>query len=442
MKRSWMAALTFMPLVLLLHSASLAQSSNLLVLSKNVSGPIFRTSFTLGLISNADCDQTQSLIPDGSRLISERFDLNTDSSGVGTFSGFARIVAPDGRIVLQGSLRGTIGVNTRRNPNNKDCRAPGRLEGIFEGAPARSIKRSMVEEKSQVIMLNFAVQELPVASPLPVYVGGLDGVISMNSPVEDKVKIASDRAGYLPTEVITAIIFNGSGQTIQALDQRSYCTIVQLQVQEDDRWTDVATCPLDRAPIPTNISPIQRIEVALNPLQPTPANPPGPNPPGLYRLGLTFKAVENGNPVGGSLFVASEPFRIVAPPSSDRVSVTTERTEYDVSETIVAKVANGNDQTIVTTDHQSNCTILTMEKQEANDWVAVAPCPLLSPVLPVKIGPHLEVLVKFLPESFNNRFEPGTYRLRFLWHFIGDNGQPAGNLMNTYSPQFTLTSKR
>jgi len=438
-----MAALIFMPLVLLLHSTSLAQSSDLLVLSKNVGGTIFRTSFTLGLISNPDCDQTQSLIPDGSRLVSESFNLNTDGAGLGTFSGFAQIVAPDGRIVLQGSLFGTAGVNTRRDPNNKDCRAPGRLEGIFEGTQARSISRSNIEAKSQVIMLNFTAEPNPlVASPLPIFRGWLDGVITAPSPMAEKVKIASDRAGYLPTEVITAIIFNGSGQTIQALDQRSYCTIVQLQVQEDDRWTDVATCPLDRAPIPTNISPIQRIEVALNPLQPTPANPPGPNPPGLYRLGLTFKAVENGNPVGGSLFVASEPFRIVAPPSSDRVSVTTERTEYDVSETIVAKVANGNDQTIVTTDHQSNCTILTMEKQEANDWVAVAPCPLLSPVLPVKIGPHMEVLVKFLPESFNNQFEPGTYRLRFLWHFIGDNGQPAGNLMNTYSPQFTLTSKR
>jgi len=437
-----MAALTFMPLVLLLHSASLAQSSNLLVLSKNVSGPIFRTSFTLGLISNADCDQTQSLIPDGSRLISERFDLNTDSSGVGTFSGFARIVAPDGRIVLQGSLRGTIGVNTRRNPNNKDCRAPGRLEGIFEGAPARSIKRSMVEEKSQVIMLNFAVQELPVASPLPVYVGGLDGVISMNSPVEDKVKIAPDKAGYLPTEVITAIIFNGSDQTIRALDQQSYCTIVQLQVQEDGRWTDVAICPLNRAPMPTTIYPNQKVEVELNPLQPTPANPPGPNPPGLYRLGLTFKVVENGDPVGGSLFVASEPFRVIGPPSVDRVSVTTDKSEYELSETILSKIANGNDQTIVTADHQSNCTILTLEKKEENGWVAVAPCPLLSPVLLVKIGPRMDVLVKFPPGSFNNRFEPGTYRLRFFWQFIGDNGLPAGNLMTTYSPQFTLTSKR
>src|SRR5262249_15385959 len=159
----------------------------------------------------------------------------------------------------------------------------------------------------QVIMLNFTVVLCrQCAGPLPIYRGGLDGVITPPSPVEEKVKVAPDKAGYLPTDVITAIIFNGSHQTIPSLDQQSYCTIVQLQIQDDGRWADVAICPLDRAPIPTDISPNQRIEVALNPLQPTPANPPGPNPPGLYRLGLTFKVVENGNPVGRSLFVASE----------------------------------------------------------------------------------------------------------------------------------------
>src|SRR5262249_49974121 len=137
----------------------------------------------------------------------------------------------------------------------------------------------IAEGKSQVIMLNFSVKENPlIAAPFPVYRGRLDGVITAPSPVAEKIKIAPDKAGYLPTDVITAIIFNGSDQTIQALDQHSYCTIVQLQVQEDGRWTDVAVCPLDRASRPTNIFPNQKIEVALNPLQPTLANPPG-----LYR---------------------------------------------------------------------------------------------------------------------------------------------------------------
>jgi hypothetical protein len=436
MKRNWIAALIFALLVLLLHTASLAQSSDLLVLSKNANGPLLGRSLTLTLTSNADCDKTQSLIPDGSKLISESFSLKTESPGLGTFSGVARIVRPDGRVVLLGSLRGVVGVNTRRDPNNKDCLAPGRLEGIFEGTPARSITRSSLEAKPQFVMIAFTAEQNPlVAAPFPVYRGSLDGVITAPSPVEEKVKIAPDKAGYLPTDVINAIIFNGSDQTIQAFEGKSYCTIVQLQIQDEDRWNDVGSCAFILPPRPTNIFPNQKIEVALNSGQ-------RPNPPGLYRLGLTFRVVENGVPVGKSLFVSSDPFRIVAPPSADRVSVTTDKNEYDVSETIVGEIVNGNDQTIVTWDHQSNCTILTLQKQEANGWVSIAPCPLLSPTLPVKIGPRTEVLVRLASGSFNNRFEPGTYRLQFIWYFIGADGLPTGFPVTVYSPQFTLTSKR
>jgi hypothetical protein len=437
MIRSWMAALLFAPLVLLLHSASLAQSSTLLVLSKDANGPIFPTALSLGLTSNPDCDQTQSLIPDGSKLVSENFNLNIDSDGLGTFSCSAQIVAPDGRIVLQGYLRGTAGVNTRRDPNNKDCRRPGRLEGIFEGTPTRSISRLMAGVKSQVLMLNFTAELNRLsASPLPIYRGGLDGVITAPSP--EKVQIAPDKTSYLPTDVITALIFNGSDKTIQTLDQQSYCTFVQLQLQESGRWTDIAICPLDRASVPTDIFPNQKIEVALKPNQQT----PGPIPPGPYRLGLTLKVVENGNPVGESLFIASEVFRVITPPSADLVSVTTERSAYDVSEPIVVKITNGNDQSIVTWDHKTNCAIVTLQKQEANGWVNIAPCLLLTPTRLVTIGPRMELLMNLPPENSNARYAPGVYRLEFAWFFVGDNGQPVGNAATSYSPQFTLSSKQ
>jgi hypothetical protein len=439
MKRSWLAALIFAPLVVLPHSASLAQSSNLLVLSKNAGGPISPTSLSLALTSNADCDQTQSLIPDGSKLVSERFSLDTDSAGLGSFNGFAQIVAPDGRVVLQGYLRGTAGVNTRHDPNNKDCRAPGRLEGIFEGVPTRSIARTIAEVKPPVIMLNFTVElDRLSASPLPIYRGGLDGVITAPSPVAEKVKITPDKTGYLPTDGITAIIFNDSDKTIQSLDEQSYCTIVQLQLQQDGGWAETAVCPVGRAPMPTNISPNQKIEVQLKP------NPqaPGPNPPGLCRLGLTFRVVENGNAVGESLFVASDPFRILTPPSADQVSVTTDRSSYDVSEPVVAMITNGNDQSIVTWDHKTNCTIVTVQKQESNGWVNIAPCLLLTPTRLVSIGPRMELSMKLPPENSSARYEPGNYRLEFAWFFIDGNGLPAGNPALSYSPQFTITSKQ
>jgi hypothetical protein len=309
MKRNMKAALISAPLVLLLHFASLAQSSSLLLLSKNANGPISNGSLSLALTSNANCDQTQNLIPDGSKLVSGNFSLRTDSTGLGTFSGSAQIVTPSG-LVLQGSLRGTVGVNPRCDPStsNRNCRAPGRLEGIFEGTQALS----------QVIMLNFTAEPcLQCAPPVPTYRGGLDGVISATGTAEGLVESASDAPSFI-----------------------------------------------------------------------------------------------------------------------GRVSVTTNKSEYGESETILATVANGLDQTIATWDHQSYCTILTLQKMESTGgWADIAPCPLETPTRLVRIAPHTEVSAKFPPGN-----SPGIYRLRLTWQFVDDNGQPVGNPTITYSPQFTITS--
>jgi hypothetical protein len=164
MKLNLKAALISASLILLLHFATLAQSPNLLV-SKNAFGPIVNGLLSLNLSSNANCDQTQGLIPENSRLVSENFSLRTDSSGLGTFSGFAQIVAPDGRVLTQGSLRGTVGLKARCDPStsDNDCRAPGRLVGIFENTQ---------------VMLNFTAEPCSLCGGPVTYIGGLDGVIS------------------------------------------------------------------------------------------------------------------------------------------------------------------------------------------------------------------------------------------------------------------------
>jgi hypothetical protein len=53
----------------------------------------------------------------------------------------------------------------------------------------------------------------------------------------------------------------------------------------------------------------------------------------------------------------------------------------------------------------------------------------------------MELSMKLPPENSGARYEPGVYRLEFVWFFIDGNGLPAGNPATSYSPQFTLTSK-
>lgn len=443
MKPAWQAALCVALLLLPLHFQVIAQSpdssSGLLLLSKELDGLITRNTLNLTLRSNADCDKTQRFIPDDSRLASESFFFNVDNTGVGTFQGPAQIVSPDGRLILQGFLRGTVGVNTRCNPN-RACRTPWHLEGIFEGqnsAFGRSISRSATDARRQVVMLHFSADlNQESASPLPRYRGRLDGFVSEPPPIAERVSIFPDKAGYNAGELITAIIVNNSDQSVVAFDQQSYCTIVQLQMQDGDRWTDIGVCPLDRLPLPTVIPPGQKLEVPLRPTQFSP-----PLAPGAYRLALSFKVgapVYTGNDL---IVVASRPFRIIAPPAAGRVSVTTDRDSYDVGDVIVAQIKNGNDQTIVTWDHQTNCTIVTLQKQEGNEWVNLAPCPLLSPTLLVPIEAHKDYWVKLPAGNASSVYAPGVYRLEFTYFFVNSAGQPTGDPITVYSSSFKLTAK-
>jgi hypothetical protein len=440
MKRGWLAAPAFALLILSMHAGILAQSSNLLMLSKTANGPILDSGFSLTLLSNPDCDRTQGLIPDGSRMVADAFALKTDSFGVGTFSGFAKILAQDGRLILQGYLRGAAGINTRCDAN-KDCRVPGRMTGLFEGLPAmsaRSVSRSPIEIESHVLMINFSAElNDQAASPLAVYRVRLDGLVSAPSAIMEKIQIAPDRPVYAPADAIMTSIFNGSDRTIQSLGNKSFCTIVQLQIQDGIRWSDVAVCASTNSPDAVTILPNQRIEVPLRPASQTPA----PNPPGIYRLAFSFRVVENGVPVGDSVSATSDPFLVAAPPSSDRVSIVTERSEFDVSEPIVFKVHNGNDQVIVTSDHKSSCSIVYLQKQQPGGWANLAPCLLLTPTRLIPIGARQSLSMRLPPDGTKLQFPAGTYRLEMTYQFAGSGGQPVGDEVTVHSPQFTLIAR-
>ncbi len=444
MKLAWQVTLCVALLLLPLHFRVIAQSSDpssgLLLLSKELDGIITRNTLNLTLRSNTDCDKTQRFIPDGSRLASESFFFNVDNTGVGAFQGPAQIVSSDGRIILQGFLRGTVGVDTRCNLN-RACRAPGRLEGMFEGlnsAFGRSISRSATDARRQVVMLHFSADlNQESASPLPRYRGRLEGFVSEPPTIAERVSIFPDKASYQAGELITAIIANNSDQAIVAFDQQSYCSIVQLQMQDGDRWTDIGVCPLGRLPLPTVIPPGQKLEVPLRP----PQFFPPPPAPGAYRLALSFKVGEPVYTGNDLIVVASRPFRIIAPPAAGRVSVTTDRDSYDVGDVIVARIKNGNDQSIVTWDHKTNCTIVNLQKQEGNEWVNLAPCLLRSPTLLVLIEAQKDYWLRLPTGNASSRYAPGVYRLEFTYFFINSAGQPMGDPITTYSSLLRLTEK-
>ncbi|MEP7338273.1 MAG: hypothetical protein ABI977_11115 [Acidobacteriota bacterium] len=416
-----------------------AQNPGQTVLSKNVSGPITRSSVELTLTSNTGCDQTQSFLPEGSKLISQSFSLNADTNGVGTFQGTAQIISPDGRTILQGQLRGTVGINTG-GCVSRTCRLPWHLEGLFETTPStyeRTIVRSTTDLKVALMMLNFSADlNQQSTSPLPLYQGRLDGLIPTLPASAARVTIAPDKASYTINDPITAIVVNGAEDAIQTYDLKSYCSIVQLQIQNGNQWDDAGDCLLKRLPFPVNILPNQQVDVLL------PMNQGIPGPvAGTYRLALTFRFLAKGIPVSDSFTAFSPPFVIASQPPSNNVIVKAERDVYPERETVVVKITNDSDQSIVTLDHKSYCSILTVQKQQVSDWITVAPCLLATPTRLVKIGAREDVLLKLPADNTASRIEPGTYRLELVYFAMDANGQPTGNPSTVYSRTFTVAAK-
>jgi len=283
-----------------------AQPSGQMILSKSANGPVTSTSLELTLSANAQCDQTQSFLPDGSKLSSQSFSLDVDANGVGTFQGPAQIISPDGRTILQGQLRGTVGIGTRCGGDGA-CRRPWHLEGLFETARSnfeRFIARSTTDVRVPVMMLNFSADQNPQsASPLPLYLGRLDGLIPSFS-----VTLKTDRDTYAEGETITVKITNDSNQSAVTMDHNSFCSVLDVQKQQANQWATIAPCLLMTPTRLVKLGPHEDFSVKL----PTP-EVTAKLDPGTYQLELTYWAMnESGQPVGNPTTVYSKTFTVAS----------------------------------------------------------------------------------------------------------------------------------
>lgn len=432
-------ALFVIALFLAVTGHSFAQESGLLMLSKNVNGAITRNSAEISLSSNAECDQTKSFIPDGSRLTANSFTMSTDNNGVGTFQGRAQIVTPTGRVVLEGTLRGTVGINTRCG-ENRSCRLPWHLEGLFESFSStlnQALVRSASDLKIRPMVLNFSADLNPQsASPLPIYQGRLDGLVPALPSAIDRITVVTDKTGYTLNDVMTAFVINESAETIQAQDKRSFCSIINFQVLDGNQWNDTAFCPFKAPSLPVNIAAGSKFEV---PLQPSLSNTP--LAAGIYRVALTFRFVLGNIPLSDSYTVYSQQFRLAAQPPSNLVIAKTDRSVYQENEPIVALITNDTAQPILTTDQKTFCSIVNVQKQESNAWTNAAPCLLAAPTRQVRLAAREELTVRLPSDNASPKLSAGTYRLEFTYWTMTASGNAVGNQLKVYSSTFNIVGK-
>ncbi len=234
-------------------------------------------------------------------------------------------------------------------------------------------------------------------------------------------------------EAITAVINNSSEMAIQAFDLKSFCSIVQLQIQNGNQWVEVGSCTLKRLSFPINIPSGQRMDVSLLTSQMA---------PGTYRLALTFRFLESNTPISEPLVIFSPSFPITMQPPSNTVIVKADREAYQDREPVVIKVTNETSQAIVAADHKSYCSILYVQKQDGSSWVNVAPCLLLTQTRLIKINSGEEALLKIANEDASSKLLPGTYRLELTYSAADGTGQPIGNPVTVQSSTFTVASKQ
>lgn len=405
MKRGFLAVLGTLAALALCQPRATAGP---LILSKDASGHILPGAVSLDLRTNPDCDQTQTLIPDGSTVVSDSFILNVDNNGVGFFNGWVKIQTPDGKVLATGNLHGIAGLTAAKSDLVKSCSAPGHFEGLLDGG-APIVPSTTGIGSVQPFVVSFVADVVPQADGIvPLYKGKLVGLITPPVPPPPppvNVTITPDKLEFKTTEPVTGVIVNGSAQNIQVMDEQSYCTIVQLQVQDSSGWKLVAPCPLDRMPIPTVIKAGTRLAVSL----PEVTTATVVNAPGVYRMVIDWQALDTtGKPVGDLVKAISPLFKVVAPqPPVATLKVSPNKLVYVPTDTIGAIIANGPVPVRIF-DERTLCTIVELQRYDGSNWVMVDGCPLLRIPLPTYLKPGE---VKTVPLTKIAAWATGKYRL-------------------------------
>lgn len=97
------------------------------------------------------------------------------------------------------------------------------------------------------------------------------------------------------------------------------------------------------------------------------------------------------------------------------VTVTTGKTQFAPAETITVFINNGLSQSIFVADHQTRCSLVTLEIQTGGGWQPVAPCPLMTPTGLIEIAAGITNTQRLGAPGASQQWAAGTYRVRLAY---------------------------
>lgn len=106
-----------------------------------------------------------------------------------------------------------------------------------------------------------------------------------------------------------------------------------------------------------------------------------------------------------------------------QVQVVVESGDYGPQSTIFVWAGNGLSQCIYATDHQSDCSIVVLERRVNGGWQPQAKCPLATPTRIVALPPMQAAFVRLAPAAAG-AWQTGSYRVAFTYRLdVGATGQ-------------------
>ena len=120
--------------------------------------------------------------------------------------------------------------------------------------------------------------------------------------------------------------------------------------------------------------------------------------------------------------------------ASSPVTIITDQQRYSARDTVTATITNGVGSDILAADHQSNCTIVTIQRQDGQTWQPQNPCALKSATRLITLAPGSVTAQPLAPPaSAAAGWAPGTYRIAFTYQTT-----QSGPETTLYSAQFTI----
>ncbi len=100
--------------------------------------------------------------------------------------------------------------------------------------------------------------------------------------------------------------------------------------------------------------------------------------------------------------------------TSGTVRVSVAQRQYTTSDTIDVVISNGLSMAIAASDHQSSCTVVTIQREVNGAWQNVESCRLMTPTRLVEIQSGAMLTQQLAPPS-SSGWPAGTYRVAFRY---------------------------